>query len=243
MISNIHGSSLAQNLAILQLDKRENAQESGETDIERQSDLQHAQRLESERAAEKAREEAEKSGFWSEVGDAAKVTAAVGGVVAAGATGGSSLVVTMAVIGAAGTVATQTNAGRSALKDAGMSDDAIIAAGIASAALSMGAGGLGAATQGMSTLQAAGTLTTGGAGVVGGVAYYGEKSAQSRQTEANADGIQAKHDAERASEVIDDEIEQLKREQQNHQQQMKRIAGMQQATNDTLSMLARGGLA
>lgn len=240
----VNASNMTQQLAALELDKSAADDEAAEAQISAKSDLQTARRHDAEVAIQKAKEAAEDAGFWGDVAEVATVAAAVGGVVAAAGTGGSSLVVAMAVTGAIGTMATQTKTGQEFLRDdVGMSDDAILATGVASMALSVGAGvGAAASSQaGSATLRAAGAMTGGAGGAVGGVAFYGQRSAESRGKDAQHDAKVADRHVKEAGYDIDDSIDRIKRQHAQHSSNLAQLRELQQSSQDSLTFLIQRG--
>ncbi|MBI3201287.1 MAG: hypothetical protein HYZ29_07050 [Myxococcales bacterium] len=261
MICKAGGPSMGHQLAALELERRELNEDSSQEDIDCHFNAIALHRKEAEEALQRAEREAREAGFWSDVAQVATVAAAVGGVVAAGATGGGSLALTLAIAGGVGTLATQTESGQDLLRDElGMSDEQIKWTGVASAAVSVGAGfatvGASAAKAGSEAarqaaaaahqaaiLRAAGMMTAGAGTAVGGVAHYGEFSANSRQTDATADEQAADRSATEASSRLDDKIATVKGDLSRHQANMTQIREMQKRSHETLSEIIQRGRA
>lgn len=257
MLTTISGLSLNRQLGALEMEKREVNEEANEEAVEHHFDHQKALRKEAEEAVERAKKEAEEAAFWSDVAQVAQVAAVVGGVVAGAATGGGGLALGLAIAGGVGTLATQTEPGQDLLHEAGMNDEQIKWTGVAAAAVSVSAGFAAVASAGAAatteaakqaakeaarnaaTFRAAGLMTAGAGGTVGGLATYGEGAATSRQTEALADEQSADRAATETGAELDELIATAKHDLSRHQKAMSQIRQLQKTGHETLNHLTQ----
>lgn len=240
--SALSGGSIAIQLAMLQENRHISELAAARDDVQQASKEQQYRREQQIEAEEKAREEADDSSFWSNVGGIAKDVAAAGCIAGAAFSGGSTLIVGAAILGGSLTIAGDVG------QRTGIIENPELAAGLelAGAAFSLAGGGASLFVASPSTLtqtaalgKLVGGAVAGGGTTVAGAAIYKEKSASARETDARAEAREAEVRAETAGDRRQDTIDRAEQGMRDRTTTAGIERKMQRADHQTTAQLMR----